>query len=83
MFHKIDCTVIGIGKLQMASPSGLEVSEIDSLVEEYKAQLNEEELKTLAIAEEHLGTSFDMAESIGFLEWSKDRTKKIGLYIKQ
>ena len=66
----------------MAS-SKTSISESDSLVEEYKAQLNEDELKTLAIAEEHLGTSFDMKESIGFLEWSEERTKKIGLYIKQ
>ena len=50
-------------------------SEADSLVKEYKAQLNEDELKTLSIAEEHLGTSFDIDKSIGFLEWSKDRRK--------
>jgi len=66
----------------MASPSGLKMdvsesdgSKGDGLVEEYKAQLNEDELKTLSIAEEHLGTSFDIEKSIGFLEWSKDRRK--------
>ena len=90
MFHKIDCTVIRGGDPHMANHSGLKMdvsesnsSKVDSLVDEYKAQLNEDELKTLAIAEEHLGTSFDMKKSIGFLEWSEEKTKKIGLYIKQ
>ena len=40
-------------------------------MEAYVLQLDEDEKKVLAIAQQHLGTSFDMAKSIGFLEWRK------------
>lgn len=53
-----------------------ELVNMTNLVEDYVAQLNEDELKTLSIAREHLGTSFDIEKSIGFLEWYKETTKK-------
>lgn len=35
----------------------------------YIAQLSEQEKIVFEIAKEHLGTSFDIIRSIGFLEW--------------
>ena len=37
----------------------------------YISQLPEKDQKTYAIAREHLGSSFDLSLSIGFLEWKK------------
>jgi transcriptional regulator CtsR len=40
-------------------------------IEEYLAQLTEQERVVLEIAKAHLGSSFDISKSIGFLEWKK------------
>jgi hypothetical protein len=50
---------------------GLPPPELKAAIKAYVSQLEEDEKKVLAIAQEHLGTSFDMAKSIGFLEWHK------------
>jgi hypothetical protein len=38
---------------------------------EYMDQMNEKEKKACAIAMEHLGTSFDIIKSNGYLNWKK------------
>lgn len=41
-------------------------------VEKYLLSLNEKELKAYHIAREHLGMSFSLEKSIGYLNWKKD-----------
>jgi hypothetical protein len=43
------------------------------LVEEYIASLNNAESKALMIAQDHLGSSFDIEKSIGFLEYIENK----------
>ena len=43
--------------------------EKDVLLAKYTAQLSEQQLKALELAENHLGTSFNMSKSNGFKEW--------------
>ena len=38
-------------------------------VAEYIAQLDEKEILALKIAQEHLGSSFNIVKSIGYIEW--------------
>lgn len=47
-----------------------------SLIEEYIDTLNEFERKGLSIAKDHLGPSFDMKRSSGFLRWKDSKNKK-------
>ena len=42
-------------------------------LEEYVKQLNEKEKMALKIAQEHLGSSFNLEKSIGFIQWKKSR----------
>ena len=46
------------------------------LVDEYIQTLTPFERQGLAIAKDHLGPSFDMKRSIGFLRWKDARNKK-------
>jgi len=48
----------------------------DSIIEQYIASLSEQELQTLRIAQEHLGTSFNMVKSIGFIQWKQTNDNK-------
>ncbi len=41
------------------------------ILEAYLNQLTEKELIVYKIARDHLGSSFDLSLSIGFLEWKK------------
>lgn len=41
------------------------------IVEEYINQMTDHEKKTLKIAQEHLGTSFNIKRSIGFISWKE------------
>jgi hypothetical protein len=50
-----------------------EINLIDQF-NEYKNQLTEQEIIVLNIAIDHLGSSFDMSRSIGFIEWQKNNT---------
>jgi len=43
------------------------------LVEEYTSQLEEKESRALTIAVTHLGSSFCIERSNGFLDWLKKR----------
>jgi hypothetical protein len=40
---------------------------------EYVKSMSEKELKAYHIAKEHLGDSFQLEKSIGFLDWLKNR----------
>ena len=44
-------------------------------LDKYILSLNEKELKAYNIAREHLGMSFSLEKSIGFLNWKKDNIK--------
>ena len=45
-----------------------------TLIQEYISQLNETQRIVYNIAKEHLGSSFNIEKSIGYLEWLKIRT---------
>lgn len=47
----------------------------------YIAQLSEQEKIVFEIAKEHLGTSFDIIRSIGFLEWFESLNKDVYLIV--
>lgn len=42
---------------------------MNKLVDEYIKTLNEQELLILNLAKQHLGSSFDIEKSIGFIVW--------------
>ena len=46
---------------------------MDTIVEEYIASLNDAERKSLLIAQDHLGSSFDIEKSIGFMEYIENK----------
>ena len=46
------------------------------LIDEYIQTLSPFERQGLAIAKDHLGPSFDMKRSTGFLRWKDARNKK-------
>jgi len=45
--------------------------QIDPLVQNYMSTLSEKELKAYHIAKDHLGDSFQIEKSNGFLTWVK------------
>ncbi len=45
----------------------------DKDISEYLKSLNEQEVKTLKIAEEHLGSSFNIKKSIGYIKWKNSK----------
>jgi transcriptional regulator CtsR len=44
-------------------------------IEQYLKSLNEQERKTLEIAKNHLGTSFNIMKSIGYITWKTNQKK--------
>lgn len=46
---------------------------VETLVEEYVASMNKKEKIAYLIAKDHLGTSFNIVKSIGYLEWLSKR----------
>jgi hypothetical protein len=48
---------------------------MEALLELYLKSLNEKEMKAYLIAKEHLGSSFDLSKSVGFINWKKDQEK--------
>ena len=46
----------------------------DPEIEMYIQSLDEMEAKTFEIARSHLGTSFNIKKSIGFIQWKKKQT---------
>jgi hypothetical protein len=57
--------------------SSLREETIASDEELYLATLNDREMKAYHIAVAHLGMSFTMEKSNGFLEWKKERDARI------
>ena len=47
---------------------------IQAKVAEYIAQLNDKEKIAYNIAKDHLGTSFSIVKSIGFMEWTEKQS---------
>jgi hypothetical protein len=47
-----------------------------TLLDEYIRSLSDKEYQGYMIAKSHLGSSFDLAKSLGFIEW-KQKTKSI------
>jgi hypothetical protein len=45
--------------------------DLSILLEEYVKTLSEKELKSYEIAKDHLGSSFQLEKSVGFLKWLK------------
>ena len=48
--------------------------ETRALVLQYLQQMNEKEKKAYLIAKEHLGTSFHIVKSIGYIEWNNRKS---------
>ena len=47
---------------------------LKTLQEQYLDTLSEKEKKSYEIAKEHLGMSFQLDKSVGYLKWLKTRT---------
>jgi hypothetical protein len=58
------------------NPPSSTVSSIFNLIREYTESLTPFEQKGLAIAKEHLGPSFDMKRSSGFIRWKDAKDTK-------
>ena len=50
---------------------------IKKLTELYIDSLSEKELKAYAIAKSHLGSSFSLEKSVGFLKWKKKQEENM------
>lgn len=50
---------------------------MESIVEAYLKSLSEREYKGYMIAKTHLGSSFDIEKSNGFLEWKETYEKNV------
>ena len=60
-------------ELQSTLLDGLEIysEEVKESIIQYLAQLNEKEQIAFHIAKDHLGTSFHIVKSIGYITWKK------------
>lgn len=56
-------------KMKTVEPNTVETTCHRSGLEEYILSLNEKELKAYLIAKDHLGLSFDLEKSNGFIQW--------------
>jgi hypothetical protein len=57
---------------QSSSTKPLQMPDEQTYLDQYVKSLNEKELKAYHIAKEHLGMSFQLEKSIGYLNWKKD-----------
>ena len=64
LFSKVDTVAT------LLAPPFLKVDKVDK-VEQYIAQLDDVQRKAMEIAKSHLGTSFNIRRSNGFIEWLK------------
>jgi hypothetical protein len=53
----------------------MEMDTIQILLNEYLKTLSEKELQGYEIAKSHLGDSFDLSKSLGFIQWKNEQTK--------
>jgi hypothetical protein len=51
--------------------------DIQKLTELYVKSLSEKEYKAYSIAKSHLGSSFSLEKSVGFLKWKKKQEENI------
>jgi|UniRef100_A0A6C0DSD9 hypothetical protein len=49
--------------------------EVQESILKYLEQLGDKERIAYSIAKEHLGTSFNVLKSIGYITWKKEQTK--------
>jgi hypothetical protein len=49
--------------------------DVQESILKYLEQLGEKELIAYSIATEHLGTSFNIAKSTGYISWKKEQSK--------
>lgn len=63
--------------IQDASTDNLEKypEEVRKTIMKYIEQLGDKEKVAYLIAKEHLGTSFDIAKSIGYITWKKSQSQ--------
>ena len=61
-------------KISPSTSSSSSSSTSTTNVEEYIKSLNAQEKQALEIAKDHLGSSFNITKSIGFIKW-KEKTK--------
>lgn len=47
------------------------MTNMENLLQSYIQSLNEKELQAYHIAKSHLGSSFSLEKSLGFIEWLK------------
>lgn len=59
----------------MDQPNRIE-DQTDILLKEYISTLSDKEYKAYKIAESHLGTSFDLIKSNGYLKWLSTRKEE-------
>lgn len=55
----------------MSTSSSTSMPQSNALLEKYIATLTEKEYQGYLIAKSHLGSSFDLEKSLGFIEWKK------------
>ena len=59
----------------MENPDSVKTSKTSkTLQEQYLKTLSEKERKSYEIAKEHLGMSFQLDKSVGYLKWLKTQT---------
>jgi hypothetical protein len=49
--------------------------EVQESILKYLEQLGDKERIAYSIAKEHLGTSFNVLKSVGYITWKKEQTK--------
>ena len=64
--------------IQLDSTNNLEKypEDIRQNIIKYLEQLGDKERVAYSIAKEHLGTSFDIVKSIGYITWKKSQSQK-------
>jgi len=58
----------------MDNPDSKSMKTLNTLEQQYLETLSEKERKAYEIAKEHLGMSFQLDKSVGYLKWLKSRT---------
>jgi hypothetical protein len=58
----------------MDNPDSKSMKTLNTLEQQYLENLSEKERKAYEIAKEHLGMSFQLDKSVGYLKWLKSRT---------
>ena len=62
-----------VSSISLSVSSSSSVCSLSKLIQEYTSTLTPFEQKGLAIAKDHLGPSFDMKRSSGFVRWKDSK----------